>query len=368
MKQIQNSHHMLMPNADPIFVRASVASVCNLNCVYCPKEEGMENRVPVSLMGNKLTTEEYVRNLSHLARNGINGVSFTGGEPTINRDLPSLIKAVRPLFERVELTTNGFRLKEILPEVTGYLDILKVSLDAVDPNMVRRITQGTSREWVRATTAIRLACTAGLQVGVNVVVMRSNLSQIEGILQLCRTINRETNGNAYVSLLDLYYSSTRHRFWEQEFLPLGSLETEFSNKYGSPIVHERFGCRFLWFDADGVRVRFKDSFSATQRAAKCNNCAKYCQEGIYGLKHSVEGWVTTCPTGDWSYGVHLAPGLSTEEADSRLAGLLSDIHSAKPDPNSFSKMLKLHQLQPVLLEPPELSPANREAIPLHVIS
>src|SRR5665213_43697 len=100
--QEQKKHLIKIPEPDPIYVRASVSGKCNLNCVYCPKKEGMENRVPDMLRGNNLTVEEYGRNLTHLARNGIRGISFTGGEPTLNPDLPEIITIARKIFERVE--------------------------------------------------------------------------------------------------------------------------------------------------------------------------------------------------------------------------------------------------------------------------
>ena len=103
---------MLMPNGDPIYVRASIARRCNLDCVYCPKPEGMENRVPDALKGRVLDAPAYARCLAHLARQGILGVSFTGGEPTLNGDLPWLAAQARVHFTRVELTTNGLYLQE----------------------------------------------------------------------------------------------------------------------------------------------------------------------------------------------------------------------------------------------------------------
>jgi molybdenum cofactor biosynthesis enzyme MoaA len=338
---------MLTPETNPIYVRASVSARCNLNCIYCPKKEGMENRAPSFLRGQSLTVAEYCRNLEHLARNGLRGISFTGGEPTLNHDLPELVAYAAPRFDRVELTTNGLSLVDMLPQIAPHLSLLKVSLDAVDPVLVTDITQGTQSEAVRAITAIRAGCAAGLRVGVNVVAMRSNVHEIERIIALCRSINGEgLPGSTYVSVLDFYYSAERRIIWEHEFIPLEELEARFTARYGLPAIQARFGCRFIWFDAEGVEVRFKDSFGATQRAPKCRNCRLYCQEGIYGLKHSVEGWVTTCPTGDPDYGMYLAPGLSNDEADKRLAPLLRDIQYAAPDPESFHNMLRVHQLHP----------------------
>src|SRR5215218_150333 len=229
----QNSRHMLTPEADPIFVRASVAANCNLNCLYCPKKEGMENRVPDYLKGKVLTAAQYAKNLAHLARNGITGVSFTGGEPTLNAELPRIVADARPMFPRVELTTNGWQLKEMLPSLRRNLDLLKISLDAVDPAMVTEITMGAPEESERAISSIKLACASGLKVGVNVVVMKSNYSTISDIIDLCRDINNAGPGHAYVSLLDFYYSAEKREFWEREFVLLDELEETFTKRYGS---------------------------------------------------------------------------------------------------------------------------------------
>lgn len=341
---------MLTHSPDQIFVRASVSGECNLNCIYCPKAEGMENRVPDTLRGCRLSADDYISNLKHLARQGLRGVAFTGGEPTLNPDLPLIVKAASNLFERVELTTNGRFLVEMLPEFAPHLDLLKVSLDAVELQKVRTITNGTSFESQHAITSIRAACEAGLRVGINVVVMRSTVDQIDKIIDFCREINLQGfSGKAYVSLLDFYYSEERRATWEQEFLPLSELASVFSDKFGPSTTQERFGCQFFWFETNGVQIRFKDSIGATHRASKCTDCRRYCQEGIYGLKHSIEGWVTTCPTGDPDYGVYLHPGVSNQDADLRLGPLLQALGEARPNPHSFITMLNTHRLRPSLL-------------------
>lgn len=340
---------MLMHNPDPIYVRASVSGKCNLNCIYCPKAEGMENRVPENLRGSDLSADDYISNLRHLARNGLGGVAFTGGEPTLNQELPKIVAAASKIFERVELTTNGRFLVEMLPDLTPNLNLLKVSLDAVEMQKVKSITNGTSFEFERAIASIHAGCAAGIHVGINVVVMRSMVDQIDRIIDLCREINSQGfPGKAYVSLLDFYYSEERRVIWEREFLPLSELAQIFTAKYGPSIAQERFGCRFFWFFNNEVQIRFKDSIGATHRALKCQDCRRYCQEGIYGLKLSIEGWVTTCPTGAPEYGVHLAPGISNQNADRRLASLLQDIRSAHSDSNSFATMLKRLGLPPLI--------------------
>jgi molybdenum cofactor biosynthesis enzyme MoaA len=341
-----------LPAPDPTYVRASVSAHCNLDCVYCPKEDGMENRVPDHLKGASLSVAAYCDNLRHIARSGIRGVSFTGGEPTLNPALPQLAAYAATVFERVELTTNGFKLREQLPSLAPHLTLLKVSLDAVAPGLVESITQGRAGEADRAVAAIRAGCAAGLRVGVNTVVLRSNAHQIEGLIDLCRRINAEGHrASCYVSLLDFYFTPSRRSVWEAEFFPLEQLAEQFAKRWGPPEVQERFGCRFFWFDVEGTRVRFKDSLSATQRAAKCVNCKHFCQEGIYGIKHSVEGWVTSCPTNDAALGTHLEAGLTDAEADQRLLPLTEQIRTSRSDPESFSRMISTHGLVAPLARP-----------------
>jgi MoaA/NifB/PqqE/SkfB family radical SAM enzyme len=334
---------------DPIYVRASVYSKCNLDCIYCPKQGGMENKVPARLRGQVLTRSEYCDNLRHIARNGVRGISFTGGEATFNPHLPYLAAFASEYFENVELTSNGFRIVELLPELSKSLSLLKISLDATSPQIVADITRGTRKEASRAISAIRAGCKSGIAVGVNVVAMRRTLPEIANLVDLCRQINNEGyEGSCYLSILDFYYTAEARDVWEKEFVPMNELESLFISRYGQPTAEPRFGCRFLSFDVDGVRVRLKDSSCITLRAPKCGLCRSYCQEGVYGLKHSIEGWVTTCPSNEEDLGAFLRPGLSDRDADEVLSPVLADISEATPDPTSFQKLLAAHTLAPLI--------------------
>ena len=336
---------MSMPEGDPVYVRASVARRCNFNCVYCPKTEGMENRVPNYLSGATLKPKAYMRCLEHIARQGILGVSFTGGEPTLNRDLPWIVKKARQLFDRVEITTNGYRLVEILPQLAHNLDVVKVSLDTLDQERFEQLTSGGRDSFHRALTTIETAAESGIRVGINVVAMRSTIGHIPDVIDFASKLNKRLDERiVYVSVLDFYYSPSRRHFWEKNFVPMEQLVPEFRKLYGNPVIHERFGCRFCWFDGGAVDIRLKDSFAATYRAPKCTNCPHYCQEGIYGLKLSAEGWVTTCPTGDPDYGVQLFDDMTIQRADAILAPLISDIRQSDLEYGSFEKMLRLHGL------------------------
>src|SRR6478609_3281820 len=86
-------------------LRISVTDVCNLRCVYCMPEEGVE-WLPKS---HVLTFEEIAAIVRAAASAGISHFKLTGGEPTARKDLPVLAAMLRaiPGVEDLSLTTNG---------------------------------------------------------------------------------------------------------------------------------------------------------------------------------------------------------------------------------------------------------------------
>lgn len=334
--------------ADEIrFLRASVADQCNLNCVYCPKASGMENQVPARLARRRLSTNDYCRNLELIAASGvIRGVSFTGGEPTLNADLPDMAAFARSVFDRVELTTNGRRLAGQIDRLAPHLDVIKVSLDTLDRNQSHQIMRGTPADHDRALDAIRMSLAAGLTVGVNVVAMKRNLGQVADIVSLARDLRAEVgSGTLYVSVLDLYYTDETRELWLREFTALDVVAQHLRERLGTPHGQDRGGCAIDWFDDDGVQIRLKNSHASTYRSARCTRCPVYCQEGMYGLKHSVQGWVTPCPSNADELGVHLPAGLDDEQAQLLLDPWMRELESTRQVPDSFEHFLTRRDLR-----------------------
>ncbi|NLG19286.1 MAG: anaerobic ribonucleoside-triphosphate reductase activating protein [Fibrobacter sp.] len=73
---------------------------CNLRCPYCHNPDIVLNRLPqISL--SEIT--EYL-----LKRKGaIEGVVFSGGEPTLHSSLPEIISGIRNIGYKVKIDTNG---------------------------------------------------------------------------------------------------------------------------------------------------------------------------------------------------------------------------------------------------------------------
>ena len=157
------------------YVRVSVTDRCDLRCVYCMPERGIEQ----CSMSDILSYEDITRIVSLLAQLGVKKVRLTGGEPLVRKGLPALVAQVKniPGIERVVLTTNGMLLSEQLPDlVAAGLDGVNVSLDALDEDVFQAITRRPGVEKVLASIDNALA--AGLSVKVNCVPTELNRGQL----------------------------------------------------------------------------------------------------------------------------------------------------------------------------------------------
>ncbi len=333
-----------------ILLRASVSSRCNFNCSYCPKDAtasgGMENYAPDHLAGNALSPNGCTEALQHI-RNclGVRTVSFTGGEPTLNRSLPDLLVSARALFDRVEITTNGSDHDDSMATRFARvpLDLVKISLDATDPTSFAVIT-GVNNPAVfqGVIETVRTLAARGVPMALNAVVMRSTLASLRKLIAFARMVP------CPIHLLDYVFYPSKRDHWETEFVPMEFLANVFTEEYGPPKTVTRYGCTFYTYNLEDIYIRFKDSMTATTRAPACSRCMEYCQEGPYGLKLSVEGWVTACPSIDPRKGVALPAGLDSNDAADRLATLVPMFTNTEVDTRSFAHFLRRWDLHPAV--------------------
>ncbi len=167
------------------YARIALTERCNLRCTYCMPEEGVDFRSSDEL----LTTDEIQRLVHVLASAGVDKLRFTGGEPTLRKDLPELVAAAKqtPGINTVHITTNGLLLHRMLDELQyAGLDGINFSLDTLQP---QRFEQITRRQGLQQTLDnIELALASGIDnIKINVVVMRGiNDDEIKDFCELTR--------------------------------------------------------------------------------------------------------------------------------------------------------------------------------------
>lgn len=154
------------------YLRISVTDRCNLRCVYCMPERG----VNLIKHENILSFEEIASFTKIAASNGIDKVRITGGEPLIRKNIVYLVELLANISGIIDLslTTNGILLAEFaeLLKEAG-LRRVNVSLDTVDPEKYKEITRGGDLN--RVMQGIDAAEKAGLlPIKINCVVKESS--------------------------------------------------------------------------------------------------------------------------------------------------------------------------------------------------
>ena len=120
-------------SAEVTTVNYHIIKPCNMKCGLCFARF-------LDILSNHLTVSDALLLVTHIARAGFRKFNFAGGEPTLISWLPSLIQHAKDLGLTTSVVTNGSRITESwLDELTGFLDILAISIDSVDPERQRRI-------------------------------------------------------------------------------------------------------------------------------------------------------------------------------------------------------------------------------------
>ena len=116
---------------------------CNFRCPYCQNSELIDYKID----DNYILKEEVFDFLKK--RQGVlDGVVISGGEPTVNKDLPKLIKEIRDLGFKIKLDTNGTNpqmLKELLED--GLIDYVAMDIKNVQTKYLE--TAGLSEKNVQ---------------------------------------------------------------------------------------------------------------------------------------------------------------------------------------------------------------------------
>lgn len=152
------------------YLRISITDRCNLRCIYCMPEEGIELKPHAEI----LRFEELLRLVKIASSMGISKVRLTGGEPLVRQDVTAFIQDLFqiPGIDDVSLTTNGILLARLGPKLKkAGLKRINISLDTLLPEKYRYITRvGNLNEvWSGIETALDLKFHP---VKINTVVMR----------------------------------------------------------------------------------------------------------------------------------------------------------------------------------------------------
>ena len=139
---------------------------CNQKCVHCyaADQKCAEEK--------ELSTDDWKKIIKILRKQKISQVTFTGGEPTMRKDIPELIREARWFITR--LNTNGVNLtEEYCQELRkAELDNLQVTFYSCDEDIHNRLVGAPNYQ--KTLAGIRNALAAGINMSINTPICRLN--------------------------------------------------------------------------------------------------------------------------------------------------------------------------------------------------
>jgi len=156
---------------------------CNLKCVHCyAQAKDMEFK-------NELSTEEGKALIDDLAAFGSPVMLFSGGEPTMRKDLPELAAYAREKGMRAVISTNGTLIdKDLAKKLKAVgLSYVGVSLDGVRETNDK--FRGMKGAFDAALRGLHNCQEEGIKVGLRFTINKQNVRDIPAIFDLLEEEN-----------------------------------------------------------------------------------------------------------------------------------------------------------------------------------
>lgn len=201
-------------------LRVSLLDACNFRCTYC-----MPAAATFAKAHDLLSPEEIHHIVGNLVSLGIEEVRLTGGEPTLRAELVEITRRLSELpLKKLGLTTNGLLLKRLIPDLkdTG-LTSINISLDSLNRNNFKTLARFDGLHDV--LQGIDNALEAGLQVKINTVLMKQNVSELEQFLDFARARKIE------IRFLELMKIGVAIDQFEESFIPAAEVIYQLRKSY-----------------------------------------------------------------------------------------------------------------------------------------
>lgn len=178
-----------LPLQKPIVIQFPVNDICNSRCQMC--------RIWKKKQCSDITVDELRQGLKDPLFSEVEFIGFNGGEPTLRRDLPELVKVVTeslPRLRSVSLITNGFKHLQVINQIEAIGNILKprgiyfdvmLSLDGYDELHDR--VRGRAGNFRNAQHVIRFIKSSSLvdNIRIGCTVIRENVNNLPELLEFC---------------------------------------------------------------------------------------------------------------------------------------------------------------------------------------
>ncbi|MBW6518586.1 MAG: 12,18-didecarboxysiroheme deacetylase [ANME-2 cluster archaeon] len=151
---------------------------CNLHCVHCyAQSRDIEYK-------DELTTQQGKELIDDLAQFGAPVILFSGGEPTMRKDLPELAMYARDKGMRAVISTNGTLIDEKMARVLKDIGLSYVGVSLDGMRETNDKFRGMPGAFDAALQGMRNCKAEGIKVGLRFTINKKNAQDIPAIFDL----------------------------------------------------------------------------------------------------------------------------------------------------------------------------------------
>ncbi len=153
---------------------------CNLKCVHCYAQSEDRN------YPGEMSTEEGKAMIDDLAAYGAPVLLFSGGEPTIRKDLLELMHYAKSKGMRVVISTNGTLITEEKAKQFAEVGLSYVGVSLDGGRETHDSFRGIPGSFDKAIAGIRNSMAAGIKVGLRMTINKRNWQDIPELFKVMR--------------------------------------------------------------------------------------------------------------------------------------------------------------------------------------
>ncbi len=245
----------------PLFVKIKPSGKCNLKCIKCNYWKKYHNCSHKGISYKKLKSL-----IDELAGIGCECIKFSGGEITLIKELPLLLKYAKEKGIKTSVTSNGILIdKKYANElVAAGLDKITISLDSTYPEVHDKIV-GVNGAWKKTVKALKSLQSAKSRLNSNIkitvasVLSKLTYRELDKLLDLLNNLN--------IKRFDLLALVTNHLEDKELFMSKDEI-TYFNNKILPNILEKSRKYGIYLVNSNPLRKSEKVDFEEDRQIAE----------------------------------------------------------------------------------------------------